>query len=159
MVGTAPVGPEWYEAGMTFTALADKQARDYMAPLTAVVGPMHHLTDAAKAMIEERAGSVIVLDASLAGPGLLSERDLAVAIASGADPAKDRVETWMRHDIASISPDTTLDAAARTMLRQGVRHCVVIFGGEAVGVISLRYLIGLVLGEDAQLPPPPGFGI
>ena len=65
----------------------------------------------------------------------------------------------MRHDIASISPDTTLDAAARAMLRQGVRHCVVIFGGEAVGVISLRYLIGLVLGEDAQLPPPPGFGI
>lgn len=158
-MGTAPIVREWYQVGMTFTALADKQARDYMAPLTAVVGPMHRLTDAARVMIEERAGSVIVLDASLPGPGLLSERDLAVAIASGADPAKDRVETWMRHDIASISSDTTLDTAARTMLRQGVRHCVVIFGGEAVGVISLRYLIGLVLGEDAQLPPPPGSGV
>jgi signal-transduction protein with cAMP-binding, CBS, and nucleotidyltransferase domain len=145
--------------GMEFTALADKQARDYMAPLTAVVGPMHHLNAAARAMISERAGSVIVIDPSLPGPGLLSERDLAVAIAAGADPATDRVETWMRHDIASISPDTSLDAAARTMLRQGVRHCVVIDGGEPAGVISLRYLIGLVLGEDAQLPPPPAYGI
>lgn len=144
---------------MTFTALADKQARDYMAPLTAVVGPMHHLSDAARVMIEERAGSVIVLDPSLPGPGLLSERDLAVAIAAGANPAEDQVEAWMRHDIASISPDTSLDAAARTMLRRGVRHCVVMDGGECVGVISLRYLIGMVLGEDAQLPPPPAFGV
>lgn len=144
---------------MTFDALADKSARDYMGPLTAVVGPMHTLTDAARSMIEHRSGSVIVMDASLPGPGLLSERDLALAIASGADPAHDSVETWMRHDIASVGPDTTLDAAARTMLRLGVRHCVVVDDTEAIGIISLRYIIGLVLGEDSQLPLPPSFGI
>jgi CBS domain-containing protein len=144
---------------MTLTALSDKLARDYMSPLTAVVGPMHHLVDAARAMVAERAGSVIVLDSSMPGPGLLSERDLAVAIASGADPAHDTVESWMRHDVASISPDTTLDSAARTMLRLGVRHCVVIDGSEVVGFISLRYVIGLVLGEDSQLPEAPGFGL
>jgi hypothetical protein len=30
---------------------------------------------------------------------------------------------------------------------------------QVVGFISLRYIIGLVLGEDSQLPPPPAFGI
>lgn len=144
---------------MTLNALSDKHARDYMSPLTAVVGPMHTLADAARSMIEHRAGSVIVLDASLPGPGLLSERDLAVAIASGADPTHDPVESWMRHDIASIGPDTTLDSAARTMLRLGVRHCVVVDDTEPIGIISLRYIIGFVLGEDAQLPLPPSFGI
>lgn len=143
---------------MALTDLADKHARDYMAPLTAVVGPMHRLTDAARAMVEQRAGSVIVLDPSLPGPGLLSERDLAVAIAAGADPAEDRVERWMRHDVAVISPETSLEAAGRTMLRQGVRHCVVMDGADAVGIVSLRYIIGLVLGESAQLPEAPGFG-
>lgn len=144
---------------MTLTALSDKRAADYMAPLTAVVGPMHTLADAARTMIEQRAGSVIVMDASLPGPGLLSERDLALAIASGADPTHDNVEAWMRHDIASIGPDTTLDAAARSMLRLGVRHCVVVDDREAIGFISLRYIIGLVLGEDSQLPLPPSFGL
>jgi hypothetical protein len=28
-----------------------------------------------------------------------------------------------------------------------------------VGFISLRYVIGLVLGEDSQLPEAPGFGL
>lgn len=144
---------------MNLTALSDKQAREYMSPLTAVIGPMHTLADAARAMVEHRAGSVIVLDPSLPGPGLLSERDLAVAIAAGADPTHDLVEAWMRHDVASISPDTSLDSAARTMLRQGVRHCVVMGDAQVVGFISLRYIIGLVLGEDSQLPPPPAFGI
>lgn len=143
---------------MALTDLADKRARDYMAPLTAVVGPMHRLVDAAREMVEERAGSVIVLDPSMPGPALLSERDLAIAIASGANPSEDRVERWMRHDVAIISPDTTLESAGRTMLRQGLRHCVVIDGHEPVGIISLRYIIGLVLDESAQLPEAPGFG-
>jgi CBS domain-containing protein len=149
----------WYQPAMTFTALSDKHARDYMSPLTATVGPTHTLADAARAMIQHRAGSVIVLDPSLPGPGLLSERDLAVAIAAGADPTHDPVEAWMRHDVASISPDTSLDTAARTMLRQGVRHCVVVEGDQVVGFISLRYIIGLVLGEDSQLPAPPAYGL
>jgi CBS domain-containing protein len=144
---------------MTLNALSDKHARDYMAPLTAVVGPMHTLSDAARAMIEQRSGSVIVLDASLPGPGLVSERDLAVAIASGADPTRDTVESWMRHDVSMIAPDTTLDAAARTMLRLGVRHCLVVDDTEPIGILSLRYVIGLVLGEDSTLPLPPSFGI
>ena len=143
---------------MALTDLADKQARDYMAPLTAVVGPMHKLIDAARAMVAERAGSVIVIDPSMQGPALLSERDLAIAIASGADPSEDLVERWMRHDVAVISPDTSLEAAGRTMLRQGLRHCLVIDGHEPVGLISLRYIIGLVLDESAQLPEAPGFG-
>lgn len=143
---------------MALTDLADKRARDYMAPLTAVVGPMHRLVDAAREMVEERAGSVIVLDPSMPGPALLSERDLAIAIASGANPSEDRVERWMRHDVAIISPDTTLESAGRTMLRQGLRHCVVIDGHEPVGIISLRYIIGQVLDESAQLPEAPGFG-
>jgi CBS domain-containing protein len=144
---------------MTLNALSDKHARDYMAPLTAVVGPMHTLSDAARAMIEQRSGSVIVLDASLPGPGLVSERDLAVAIASGADPTHDTVESWMRHDVAMIAPDTTLDSAARTMLRLGVRHCLVVDDTEPIGILSLRYVIGLVLGESSELPLPPSFGI
>lgn len=149
---------DWYQTGMALTDLGDKQARDYMAPLTAVVGPMHRLVDAARAMVAERAGSVIVLDPSMQGPALLSERDLAIAIAAGADPSEDLVERWMRHDVAVISPDTSLESAGRTMLRQGLRHCLVMDGHEPVGLISLRYIIGLVLGESAQLPEAPGFG-
>jgi CBS domain-containing protein len=138
---------------MDFQGLNDKLAGEYMGELTAVVGPEHHLVDAAQAMALHRAGSVIVLDPSLAGAGLLSERDLALAIAAGADPQQATVGQWMRHDVASISPETSLDRAARTMLRQGVRHCLVMDGEGPVGIISLRYLIGLVLDEDSQLPP------
>lgn len=146
---------------MDTQALSDKTAGDYMEGLSAVVGPEHHLVDAAQAMARHRAGSVIVLDPALPGPGLLSERDLALAIAAGADPQSATVGEWMRHDVASISPDTSLDRAARTMLRQGVRHCLVMDGEGPVGIVSLRYLIGLVLEEDSQLPPadvgsPPG---
>lgn len=41
---------------MTLNALSVKHVRDCMAPLRAVVGPMHTPSDAARAMIEQRSG-------------------------------------------------------------------------------------------------------
>ena len=39
-------------------------------------------------------------------------------------------------DVATVAPDDTLDQAARTMVRRGLAHLVVVAEGRPVGVIS-----------------------
>jgi acetoin utilization protein AcuB len=50
---------------------------------------------------------------------------------------EDSVGDWMRTGIATVSPDSTLDAAIGCMESQGVTHvCVVEPGGQLVGILG-----------------------
>lgn len=124
----------------------------HATPVRATVGPVHTLAAACAVMREQRTGAVVITDPSMPTPAILSERDVVLAIASGADPTVAQTGAWMRHDMGAVDASMTIGDAARYMLRIGVRHLLVAQDGELVAIVSLRDVIGLVLGADATLP-------
>jgi predicted transcriptional regulator len=60
-----------------------------------------------------------------------------------------KVETWMSTDVVGISPDSTLQQAARQMLRNHV-HRLVVWNDQKqlLGVVSSMDLLAAIADED-----------
>lgn len=94
---------------------------------------------AAAAMVRHKSGSALVLQGRLLS-GILTERDVLRAAATGMDLNATPVSAWMTRDPQAASPETTVEEAAQLMLLHGFRHLPVVEGREIRGVVSLRDL-------------------
>jgi CBS domain-containing protein len=95
---------------------------------------------AAASMVRANVGSAVVMQ----GPflvGILTERDVLRAAASGEDLTATLVADWMTPDPQSAAPGTPADEAVQIMLVHGFRHLPVVDGRTVCGVVSLRDLI------------------
>lgn len=112
-----------------------------MTAVSAIVGPAHTLQQAARRMAQHRTGAAVVLDGSLPGPGVITERDLMRALAAGLDPATAVVEDHMSGQVVTAAPSWEVTEAAIAMVRHGVRHVLVFEGAELVGMLSMRDVV------------------
>ena len=101
--------------------------------------PDDPVAQAAAAMVHGKTGSALVMQGKFLA-GILTERDVLRAAASGADLTVAPVSAWMTKDPESASPSTTIEDAAQLMLLHGFRHLPVVEGREIRGVVSLRDL-------------------
>jgi CBS domain-containing protein len=113
--------------------------RDLMQTTVVAVTPDTTVTEAAAGMARARVGSVIVLQGSFLA-GILTERDVLRAAASGEDLKLSLVSAWMSADPQAVSPDTSAEEAAQIMLLNGFRHLPVVEGRDVCGVVSIRDL-------------------
>jgi len=104
---------------------------------------------AAAAMVQHKTGSALVMQGRLL-VGILTERDVLRAAASGTDLTQAPVAAWMTKDPESATPDTTIQEAAQLMLLHGFRHLPVMQGREVCGVVSLRDLFAARISRPAQ---------
>jgi CBS domain-containing protein len=100
---------------------------------------------AAKRMAERGVGAVVVL-AGERLVGILTERDILKAVATGFEPDS-RVADWMTRHPETIESDDTTDHAAALMIHGGFRHLPVVDGGKIKGILSIRDLMRVAL-ED-----------
>lgn len=114
---------------------------DAMSPVSAIVGPEHTLRQAAERMVSHRTGAAVVLDGAMAGPGVVSERDLLRAVAAGLDPNQERVEDHMSGQLVTAMPTWPLAQAGALMVKHGIRHVLVFDHGELTGVLSMRDVV------------------
>jgi CBS domain-containing protein len=117
------------------------QVREGMTATVVTVGPQHSLREAARQMADREVGAAIVADPDQPGPGILTERDVLVAVGAGQDPAAERVSDHLSAKLTFASPDWSLEQAAEAMVRGGFRHLVVVDGGEIAGVLSMRDIV------------------
>lgn len=117
------------------------RVKDAMSPISAIVGPEHTLEQAAKRMVHHRTGAAVVLDGSLPGPAVVTERDLLRAVAAGRDPKVAYVEDHMTGEVVTAAPDWPIPDAAAVMTKHGVRHVLVFEGSELVGILSMRDVV------------------
>jgi CBS domain-containing protein len=113
--------------------------RDLMDTRVVAVTADTSLAAAAAGMVAANVGSAVVMQ----GPflhGILTERDVLRAAASGEDLSASVVSGWMTPDPQSASPDTSVEDAAQIMLLNGFRHLPVVEGRAVCGVVSLRDL-------------------
>ena len=110
------------------------------------------MADAAAAMIGQKVGSALIMQGRMLA-GILTERDVLRAAASGSDLTNSPVSAWMTKDPESASPNTTVEEATQLMLLHGFRHLPVLEGREVRGIVSLRDLAAARIRRAAA---PPG---
>lgn len=76
---------------------------------------------------------------------IVTERDLARAVADDVDPSEPATRVATRAPVW-VAPSTTVVHAAATMVQEGMRHMLVVdSSGEAVGVLSMRDVFEVLL--------------
>ncbi len=113
--------------------------RDLMNTRVAATTPGTPVSEAAAAMLTANVGSAVVMQGPFLA-GILTERDVLRAAASGLDLSASLVSAWMTPDPHSASPDMSAEEAAQIMLLNGFRHLPVVEGRAVCGVVSLRDL-------------------
>jgi CBS domain-containing protein len=118
------------------------------------------LAAAAEELSADVVGALLVLrHGRLAG--VLSERDLVVHAASGANLDHTTVGDVMAVDLVTVTPETTVLAAAQEMVTADVRHLPVMSEDRIAGVVSVRDVLAVLVDAAAPTPPvaaPPGGG-
>ncbi|HEV8164511.1 MAG TPA: CBS domain-containing protein [Actinomycetota bacterium] len=120
------------------------KVRDVASSAVVAVGPAQSLRDAAQLMAKHRVGSAVVQDAEQL-VGILTERDVLNAVATGTAPDQVSVQEIMTADVVTVGPDWDLVEAAGEMARRRIRHLVVYEGGQLLGVLSVRDVLPALL--------------
>jgi CBS domain-containing protein len=90
-------------------------------------------------MIRHKVGSALIMQSRFL-TGILTERDVLRAAASGSDLTNSPVSAWMTKEPEQASPATTVEEALQLMLLHGFRHLPVLEDREVRGIVSLRDL-------------------
>jgi CBS domain-containing protein len=113
--------------------------RDVMNTSVVSVAPDATVAQAAARMVDARVGSAVIMEGTFLA-GILTERDVLRAAASGQDLRTAKVSEWMTPDPTAASPGDSCEDAAQIMLLNGFRHLPVVDGRIVCGVVSLREL-------------------
>jgi CBS domain-containing protein len=129
------------------------EVRVGMSSVVLAVGPDHSLRDAAEKMYEKGTGAALVFDET--GPRIITERDILNSLGRGQDPDSEKVGDHMSDSVITASPEWSLERAAVEMTKRGVRHLVVVEGGELVGVLSMRDIVRVWTSDGATVSVTP----
>ena len=99
--------------------------------------PTTTIHDAAIKMKEQRIGSIIVMEEGGKLKGMVTDRDIALAVAAdNKDPNKEFASMVMTEDPVWIKSDDDVDAALRIMNSRHVRRLPVCDNDRVVGFLS-----------------------
>jgi CBS domain-containing protein len=114
------------------------------------IAPDATLREAAQLMRAEDVSALVV-----GTPGeliaIVTERDITAAVADGR-PSATPVTTLATAAPITVRRDADIGTAAARMVRLGVRHLVVVDGDRAVGIVSIRDALAVLL--RAVTPEP-----
>lgn len=121
------------------------RVEDVMSSPPITVHRMTSIEDAAKVMLENKIGSVLVVNNEGVLEGIVTERDLVFAIANGKIGKGLPVYMIMTENPVVVNPGTPVDEALRKMREINVRHLPVVSeDGKPLGMVSLRDVIDVI---------------
>ena len=123
---------------------------DLMTKDVLTVEPSDTIGEAAEKMNAANVGAVVVVEDMVRIVGIVTERDLLRAVAQRARAAEARVRTWMTENPMTVSPETTVEDAAKIMFERNFRHLPVVKDGRPLGIVSLRVLSRWAFDRSAQ---------
>jgi len=123
--------PQRYPGGQAMVFVRDVMTRDVI-----VIDPDRTVLDAAKRMAAKKIGGLVVVQHGRP-IGLITDRDILWQVTSKEkNPSKILVRDVMTSPVATVSPLTTLRAAARVMLDKKTRWVVVTHLDNVEGIIT-----------------------
>jgi CBS domain-containing protein len=128
-----------------------KLLRDVAIRHLLTVDPGASLRRAAKVMTDRGVGCAVVVEKEKVA-GIVTERDILLAVADDRIMDDAKVEDVMTRDVVSGAPGWEIVRAVKTMTEGGFRHLLVMEMDDPVGIVSLRDLmdsmVELVQEED-----------
>lgn len=119
------------------------RVKDAMSTDLLVVGTAITVAEAARLMLKRHVGAAVVMDDSIPGPGIITERDVMRAVADGRDLKATPVEACMTFEARTATTNWALDDAAAEMIKGHFRHLLVVDEqGRIVGILSMRDIVG-----------------
>lgn len=118
-----------------------------MTRVVATVPSWQSLQDVARELAADEVSSVLVADGSRI-LGLISERDVVGAVAAGRSLDEVQAADVMASELVWAAPDDSITDTASLMLDAGIRHLPVGDGEEALGVVSVRDLLDVLLTNE-----------
>ena len=121
---------------------------DVMTHEVVTAPPDATLRHVAELMRDRSVGSVVI--ANGARPvAMITDRDMALAVAADGVPGDDPVEAHATHPIVTGELDMDIEEAAALMVQHGIRRLPVTDGGDLTGIVTLDDLA--VRTGDPQL--------
>jgi CBS domain-containing protein len=122
-----------------------KEARELMTSPVVSCTRSATVPEVAGLMAERGISSVAVLEADGTVAGLVTERDLVSKVLAmglaGQSAGQLRAEAVMEPEPARVAPGDFFYQVLLTMVRRRVKHALVIEGGRAVGIVTMRDLV------------------
>lgn len=124
------------------------------------VHPHATLREVAEMLGDEMIGAVVVHDVEQPARrgsralGIVSERDVARAVADQLDPDATPAVDVMTADVAATTPEATVRDVARLMLDNEIRHVPLVVDGMVVAVISERDVLRALVDSGAPAATP-----
>ena len=117
---------------------------------TVVVEQSTLVSDAARLMSEHQIGAVPVLDGDRLA-GIFTERDVMVrVVAAERDAARTQVGEVMSTELVVADWHEDHASCLRRLQQAHVRHLLVLNEGRLAGIVSLRDLLAVELGEKDE---------
>lgn len=116
------------------------KVRTVYHPAVACLGPGASLASAASLMHAGEFGSVAIYEGDRLA-GIITETDIAHAVADRRDPAATNVSEYMSPGLVTAGLDEDSMEVAERMVRHGFRHLPVVEDGKLVGMVSARDLL------------------
>ena len=109
------------------------------------------LADAARLLSEKRIGALVVKGAGGALAGIISERDLVRAMASGGGAAlEDRIAKHMTRAPHTCGEGDTVELVMEVMTRGRFRHVPVLDGDRLCGMVSIGDVVKTRIDETVR---------
>jgi CBS domain-containing protein len=105
------------------------------------VQPDETVRTAIARMLESEVGAVAVSAGSELA-GIFTERDVLRLAGEGADFDRVRVGDVMTTSLVTVGPDDGVLEAARLMGERRIRHLPVVEGGNVIGLVGIRDVLG-----------------
>ena len=106
------------------------------------------LSSLTRMLREKGIGAAVVASAGRDLAGVISERDVIIAIAQGGpDCLHDPISRHMTIDVKTASPDDLVNEALDRMTEGRFRHMPVVDRGQLVGVVSIGDLVKAQIGS------------
>lgn len=113
-----------------------QKIRHIMTESPRALGAQATVEDAARAMLDDNVGDVIVSDGKIVR-GIVTDRDITIrAVAHGKDPTRTTLGDICSTDLATLSPEDPINEAVRLMREHGIRRIPIVERGRPVGVVS-----------------------
>ena len=117
---------------------------------TVVIEQSTLVSDAARLMNEHQIGAVPVLDGDRVA-GIFTERDVMVrVVAADRDAARTQVGEVMSTELIVADWHEDHASCLRRLQQARVRHLLVLNKGRLAGIVSLRDLLAVELGEKDE---------
>lgn len=127
---------------------APATAADIMRPALTTVEGQAHLAAAAYLIKHAGATALVVVDDEQAKHpiGLITDADIAEAVADGRDVNQVRIHDLMNTDPTVITATTSIHDAARAMVTGRFQHLPVVGDAGLIGIVDIGDICGALLG-------------